>query len=153
MRTLRTLAVRSLVLSLCVVAGLAACAKKAAPPPPAPAPAPVATSATVKVESVTLGRAIGADKRITETVSVFAPADTIFASVVTTGTSPKVVLGARWTYDLDQLVKEDKLEIAPTGPEVSEFHIGRPDGWPAGPYKVEISVDGVVSNTQSFTVQ
>jgi hypothetical protein len=36
---------------------------------------------------------------------------------------------------------------------VTTFHISKPDGWPAGSYKVEISLDGTVVDSRDFTVQ
>ncbi len=34
----------------------------------------------------------------------------------------------------------------------TEFHIAKPSGWPAGDYKVVVTVDGQPSQTQTFTV-
>jgi hypothetical protein len=50
-------------------------------------------------------------------------------------------------------VKEDTQTIVPTGPASSEFHISKPDGWPAGDYQVEIFVDNRSSGTKSFSVK
>ena len=97
--------------------------KPAAPPAPAP----------FQVAGVEVGNAIGADKKVTAPSATLAPGDTFYASVATTGTAPSVILVARWTHpDSDQMIKEDTLTIAPTGPTNSEFHLSKPDGWPAG---------------------
>jgi hypothetical protein len=50
-------------------------------------------------------------------------------------------------------VKEDTATITPTGPATTEFHISKPDGWPAGDYSVEILLDGKSVATKSFKVQ
>jgi len=129
--------------------------KPAAPPAVAPAPAPQAAPAPkpFRVSSIELGNAIGSDKRVSLAKTTFAPTDTIYASIATDGQSPSVTLGARWTYgDEAQLVKEDSLSIAPTGPAINEFHISKPDGWPAGKYKVEISANGAPAGSQQFEV-
>ena len=34
----------------------------------------------------------------------------------------------------------------------TEFHISKADGWPAGKYKVEVSLNGVPAETKEFTV-
>lgn len=129
----------------------------APPPAAAPAPAPKAEVAPApkpfSVSSIELGNAIGTDKRVSLAKTTFAPADTIYASVATDGESPSVKLSVRWTYgDEGQLVKEDTLTIAPTGPAMNEFHIAKPDGWPAGKYKVDVLVDGASVGTKEFEV-
>ena len=52
-----------------------------------------------------------------------------------------------------QVVDESSRTIAPTGAEVTEFHVSKPDGWPAGAYEVAISLDGQAVETRSFTVE
>ena len=37
-------------------------------------------------------------------------------------------------------------------PATSEFHISKPDGWPAGDYQVEISINDKPAGTKKFTV-
>jgi hypothetical protein len=145
-----------LIIFAAALLAVPACSKKEAPATPAtptvgqagaPAAAPFAVSA------ITLGKQIGADKKVTEQGSVFAPGDTIYASVSTTGASPSVALTARWTYDDGQLVNESQQTIAPTGPSVTEFHIAKASGWPVGNYKVEISTPGGSLGSKSFEVR
>jgi hypothetical protein len=145
---------------VCVAVPIAfsACKRAETPPPPppaaAPAPAPAPAQAPFRVSNVQVGNAIDADKRVTAPSATFAPGDTIYASVATVGVAPSVTLVARWTYgDEGQLVNEESQTIAPTGPTNSEFHIAKPDGWPAGKYKVEISADGNPVASQGFEVQ
>ncbi|MGH7788648.1 MAG: hypothetical protein ACRERC_17385 [Candidatus Binatia bacterium] len=143
-------------LALCTAVALlfAACSKPeepkpaAAPPPPPAAAAPVA----FKVTSIDLGSAIGPDKKVSAPATAFKPGDTIFASVVTDGTAPSVILAVRWTYEDGQLVNESSQTIAPTGPAATEFHIAKPDGWPAGKYKVDLAANGVPAGSREFTV-
>jgi hypothetical protein len=134
-----------------------ACKRAETPPPPAPpaaAPAPAPVAAPFRVTGVQVGNGIGADKSVTSPTTTLAPTDTIYASVATDGAAPNVKLTARWTYGDDaQLVNEESQTIAPTGPANSEFHISKPDGWPAGKYKVEISANGAPAGSQTFEVQ
>jgi hypothetical protein len=135
----------SLVLTL-------ACAKEKpqpAPAPPPPPPPPVA--AAVTVSGVEIGTAIGADKRVTAQTEVFKPADTIYASVTTAGSAPRATLTARFTYQDGQVVNESSQDVAGAG--TTEFHISKPDGWPAGRYQVEIQLDGKSVATRSFEVR
>jgi hypothetical protein len=120
-------------------------------PVAAPAPPPAA-AAPFKVATVDVGKQIGADKRVTAPTTSFASGDTIYASVTTVGSAPSVALKARWTYQDGQLVDESTQTIAPQGPAVTEFHVSKPSGWPAGKYKVEITADGAVAATRDFEV-
>lgn len=139
----------ALVLGLAVAT--AGC-KKDAPPPPqeeASVPAPEAFS----VSGLELGKGIGADKRITAPLTTFKPRDTIYVSVATEGAAPNKTIAARWTFEDGQLVDEGSESISPTGPAVTEFHIAKPSGWPAGKYKVEVSVDGAPAGNKEFEVK
>jgi len=160
-RTLKLLA-----LGLAGVLTIAACNKSPenAPPPavktpPAPAtvsaPPPAATPAQqgVSVTSVDLGTAVGADQKVTSPTTTFSPKDTIYAAVSTTGAASNATLGAKWTYQDGQIVNDSSQTIAPTGPAVTTFHISKPDGWPAGNYKVEISLDGNMVSSKDFSVK
>jgi hypothetical protein len=69
------------------------------------------------------------------------------------GTSPQATLRARWAYQDGQVVKELLETIAPTGKARTEFHIVKPDGWPAGKYSVTVSLDGAAAGTKEFEVK
>lgn len=154
---------RHLALVAAAAFALAACGKKEPPPPPpptpapapAPAPAPPPAPAGVTLSAITLGKAVGADKKVTAATEAFAKGDTIHASIDTAGTGTATLV-AKWTYSRDGKtvpVKEDSATITPTGPATTEFHISKPDGWPAGDYAVEILLDGKPVATKSFRVQ
>ncbi len=144
-------------LALVATVSLAACAKKEPPPPPptpVPVPTAVPTPVPFKVVSVDLGKSVGDDKRVKEAATTFGPKDTIYASISTEGVAAKVALKARWTYGAKgTLVNEEARDIAPTGPAVTEFHVEKKSGWPAGKYKVEVSADGTVAATKDFEVK
>jgi len=148
-------------LGLCfTLMSFAACGKSepppsqqaAAPPPAAPATPPPAAPA-VTVTAIELGNQISADKRVTQQLTAFAPHDTLYVSVLTNGASPSATLTAKWTYQDGQVVNESTQTIAPTGPAATEFHISKPDGWPAGAYKVEVSLNGRSTATKEFEVK
>src|SRR6185295_19140349 len=109
--------------------------------------------APVSVTGVSLGRAIGGDKRVTDAAGTFKPNDVIYASIATSGSAPSASLKARWTYQDGQVVEETEQVIAPTGDAVTEFHISKPDGWPAGKYKLEVLLDGTPAQTKDFEVK
>lgn len=147
---------------------LAGCKKKEEPAPtpppaaetpaPAPAPAPAPVAATATVASLDLGSAVGADKKVTAAATTFKPKDTIHASVSTSTSDPAATvatkLGAKWTYQDGQTVKEDPaVDVQATNGGVTEFSINSPKGFPEGKYKVEISQDGNVVQSKDFEVK
>ena len=137
---------------------LAACkkAETAAPPPPAveaTAPPAAAPAASVRVTDVQLGKSLGPDKKVQSPTETFAPKDTIFAVVITDGSGPATTIGAKWTFQDGQTVKEDSRSITPTGPAATEFSIQKPTGWPKGSYKVDITVNGQPGTSKGFRVE
>jgi hypothetical protein len=111
------------------------------------------TGVGVRVAQVDIGRSLTADKAISDTTDSFKPNDTIYASIATEGTAATVALKARWTYQDGQIVDESTQTIAPTGAARTEFHISKPDGWPAGKYKLEVFLNGSSAATKDFDVQ
>ena len=156
--------IRPAAIILGVAVALAACGKKEeAPPPvvtPAPAPAPVETAPTpppapegVTFAGLTLGNAVGADQNVTTPMTAFAANDTIYASVTTKGAAANAAIVAKWTFGDGQLVDESSQSIAPTGGAVTTFHIAKPDGWPVGKYKIDVTIDGNPVASQEFEVK
>ena len=153
---MRRLPRAGLGLALCLAMPLlSACNRSGSSSAPTPAPqaaAPQAAAPQFQVKSIDLGTAVGADKKISAPATAFKPGDTIYLSVVTDGASPSVTLAARWTYEDGQLVNESSQTIAPSGPAATEFHIAKPDGWPAGKYKVDVAANGQPAGSREFTV-
>lgn len=138
-----------------VVIGMGACKKKEAPAPPAEAatPAPAPAPPAFAVQTIEVGKGIGADKRVTAPTASFGRRDTIYVSVATEGAAPSKTISAKWTFQDGQVVKEQSEAIAPTGPAATEFHISKPKPWPVGKYKVEIAVDGAAAGSKDFEVK
>ncbi|HET8940509.1 MAG TPA: hypothetical protein VFN13_00785 [Rudaea sp.] len=163
------------VLTLTGALALGACGKHAAPPPettpppppaatPAPAPAPVAPTpaatpaaapaAETSVTSVQMGNSVDPTGMIASPTMTFSPKDVIYAVVQTNSTgNAQSTITAKWTFGDGQLVNSSEHKIAASGPAHTSFHINKPDGFPAGKYTLEISVDGKVANTTSFEVK
>jgi hypothetical protein len=151
--------IASVLFALTLASGLA-CKKSeppAPPPPPAaPAPTPPPAPAPLAVGAVTLGNAVGADKKVAAPVETFGVKDTIYASVDTTGTGHAKVR-ALWSFvkgDKTAKVDESMLEFDSSAPATNEFHIAKPSGWPKGDYKVEIFLGDAAapSATKTFKV-
>jgi hypothetical protein len=156
----------ALLVALLGTVAIVGCKKKEEPapvsttPPPAttPAPAPAPMPATASVTSVDLGNAVGADMKVAAPATTFAPKDTIYVSIGTSTSDPAASvpgkLGVKWTHvDSNQTVNEESRDAALTGMGTTEFHIAKPDGWPKGKYKVDVSLDGTVVQTREFEVK
>ncbi|HMA40284.1 MAG TPA: hypothetical protein VKP10_09415 [Gemmatimonadales bacterium] len=127
-----------------MVLGVLAACKKTAPPP---------AQAPIEVASVDLGRQIGPDRRVVQSMTTFGLNDTIYASVATTGTAASAVLTAKWTYQTGQTVDSTTMTIAPTGPAQTEFHIMKASPWPAGGYTLTIWLNGQSVGQKAFEVK
>jgi hypothetical protein len=118
---------------------------------------PPAAAATATVTSLELGNAVGADNRVAAPATTFAPKDTIFASVATRTSDTMATvpgkLAAKWTFQDGQTVHEEARDLSLTGDGTTAFQISKPDGFPVGRYKVEISLDGSVVQSKEFEVK
>jgi hypothetical protein len=142
----------ALVTSLVLALGLASCGRDTTDNTAGPDNTATQTAAPTTVTAVELGRGVDTDKRVTERVEQFRPNDTIYASVITSGTAP-ATLRTRWLFQDGQVVEETTQSISPQGTAATEFHISKPDGFPAGTYTVEVALDGNVVQTKQFTVE
>lgn len=145
-------------LSLLVLCG---CQKEQPPPPPPPppvtqAPPPPPPAPPFKVTGAELGKGIKPDNTVQTATDTFGPKDTIYLSVASEGLpQPRAVLTVKWTYGAkDTPVHEETVNLTPPSekPVHTEFHIAKPSAWPAGDYKVVLTVDGQPSVTRTFTV-
>ncbi|MEP7185280.1 MAG: hypothetical protein ABI767_05515 [Rhodanobacter sp.] len=164
-----------LAASLAAVLALSACGKKddstsqvpnsppaAEPMSPAPSstagmgtgmmPAGDSSAATVTFGTVELGSTVDASNKIAATGTSFAPKDTIYASVETSGNG-NATLAAKWSYQDGQVVHEDSKTINATGTETTAFMISKASGLPAGNYKVDISLNGKQVASKDFAVK
>jgi hypothetical protein len=154
---------RTLLIAALGSVALVGCKKEQAPAPApaaeqAPAPMAEAPAPTVSVLAVTLGNAAGPDNKIANPTTTFAPNDTIYAAVDTRTSDPAAnvpgTLTAKWSHvDSSQIVHEESKALDFSGDGTTTFQISKPDGWPSGRYKVEISLDGNVVSTSDFEVK
>jgi hypothetical protein len=154
MRRHITLAAGALLLAVTV-----ACSKKEeAPAADSAAAAPMTPPpAVATVSTLELGKHIGPNMRVTEATEVFAKGDTVYLAVVTENAAQGSMLTAKWTFQDGQVVDSTSQPVAapsPTEPvSVTEFHISKPGGWPAGKYTVEVLLDGASKGTKTFEVK
>lgn len=156
---------RTLIIGLAASLALAGCKKKedtsemAAPspaaepaattPPPAAAPAPAA----VTVSSVTVGNTAAADKSVAP-VATLGSKDKIIVSVKTEGTATGANLGVKLTFQDGQVAGEQSATLNTTGAETTNVEFTNANGWPAGTYTAQASVDGQAAGMpQTFEVK
>jgi hypothetical protein len=136
--------------------GLTACNKDKAPDVDTTTattlPAPDAPGA-FSVIDIDMGRHIGADKKISDKTDDFAPSDTIYASVHTSGTANNGAITARWTFENGSVVDERTQNVTTSGDAYTAFHIVKPGGWPKGKYTVHVLIDGKEVRTKDVTVK
>ena len=149
--------------ALVATLALAGCKKKeeatmtppaATEPAPMPPMQPAPSAMPVTVLAVDLGTAVGADNKVASSMSTFGAKDTIYAAVTTDGSANNARLGAKWTFGTPPTtVNEESKTLSTTGPATTEFHISKPDGFPVGKYRVEITLDGAVVQSRDFEVK
>jgi hypothetical protein len=146
---------KSLVIGLFVSSALAVAGCKKKEETIEKAPGPVGSQVTnVTVQEVTMGSAVGPDKKVVQPKDEFAPNETIYVSVETDGTAPEATVTARWTFgDEEMLVDERSQKIIPRDAVATEFHVQKADGWPAGEYKVDILLNGEKVASEQFEVK
>jgi hypothetical protein len=106
-----------------------------------------------KVANVMIGKRIGANNLIIEPTFQFAPADTVFVSVGTTGKTDGTTLTAVWHFQDGKVIDSTAKTIHPEGPEATEFHVTSPKGFKQGTYKVTIYSDGDSADARTFAVK
>lgn len=162
----RTRIYQALLVAVIGSVAIVGCKKKeeAAPAPtPAPAvvePAPMpAPAATASVASVDLGTTTGPDMKLTATTMSFKPKDKFIVSVGTTTSDPAASVAGKLTAKLTfangaetMSVDEKTQDFNLAGPGTTNFEFSKPDGWPVGKYKVEVSLDGAVVQSKDFEV-
>src|SRR6185503_2868723 len=101
----------------------------------------IAPATVVEVSDVDLGRAVGADKKITDKTDTFKPTDKIFASVHTHGSAPTAKIAAKWMYENGTPVSENSETISPSGDAYTQFQISKASPWPTGKYTLHVLLD------------
>jgi len=149
---------RNLLLFVIAATSLSACGKKDAELAPLDTAVVVTPAPTVpRVLGFELGHAVDSTRRISGGVSsTFSPRDTVWLSVRTENTGANSMLSARWSFQDGQRVDSTAQAVANrsgAADAVTEFHISKPGGWPAGQYKVEVFLDGASQGIKDFEIR
>lgn len=108
---------------------------------------------TPRLVSIDLGKAIGADMRVTDETDDFGPRDTIYASIHTSGNLANAALTARWLFEDGQVVDSTTQTVNLAGDGYTEFHISKATAWPVGKYKLEILLNGQKLGEEEFEIK
>lgn len=105
----------------------------------------------IRIASVQLGRSLNSDNSVGIHATRFKPSDTIYVAVLTEepGASELTV---RWLLH-GQRISEVTREVSYMRPAATEFHLQNSGGFPAGQYRVEILVDGMLVESRDFRVE
>jgi hypothetical protein len=109
--------------------------------------------AALAVINIDLGRHVDAEKKVTDDTETFAPSDTIYASVHTSGTVEQgsSVVG-RWTFPDASVINQNASEAA-TSQDRLVFFITKAGGLPKGNYTFQILVNDREVRSKAARVQ
>lgn len=102
---------------------------------------------------VDVGRHLDANRKISDATDDFAPTDTIFASVHTTGRATNAPVVGRWTFENGATVDEITDSVTTNGDAYSAFFIVKPGGLPKGKYTIHVFVNGREVRAKDATVK
>lgn len=105
----------------------------------------------LRVTSIQLGRSLNADHTVSTFTTQFAPDDTVYLSVLTTGVGSGTI-SVRWTY-AGRVIDEPKKDVSYRIDAATEFRLQSPAGFPPGDYGAEVFLNGQSAGTRTFTVQ
>lgn len=166
-RILKTPLSQALLVAVIGAATIVGCKKEeaapAAPPAatePAPAPAPApAAPATASVSTVDIGNAVGADMKVSSPTASFKPNETFHVAIGTATSDPAATVAGKVSVKLvymdgteEMVVNDESRDMNLTGTGSTNFQFAKPDGWPAGKYKVYVSLNGNVVQTKEIEV-
>ena len=135
-----------------LLAGLAACSQdQQSDVDSAAGSVASAAQATMSVLNIETGRTVEADRSIADETETFAPNDTIYASVITTGSAEPGTMVSRWTFPDGSVVDQPADSGAVAGRML--FFITKPEGLATGTYKFQVLVDGQEVRSEEVTVQ
>jgi hypothetical protein len=93
---------------------------------------------------------LNGDSTVGKFTTSFAPGDTVYVSVVTTGVG-SATIGVRWTF-AGRVLDEPKKKVSYTDVAATEFHLQTAATLPPGDSTVEVFFDGQSVGTRPFRV-
>jgi hypothetical protein len=112
-----------------------------------------AARTALSVIDIDMGRHIDAEKKISDKTDDFAPTDTIYASVHTSGTANSSPVIGRWTFQDATVVEEKTTNVTTNGDAYTAFFITKRAGFAKGKYTFHLIIDGKEVRTKDVTVK
>lgn len=109
--------------------------------------------AALSVIDIDIGRRIGSDSTVSDKTSDFAPTDTVYASVHTSGTAQNGAVVARWALEDGSVVDETTNRVTTSGDARTVFRLSKPGGLSKGKYTLRILIDGKEVRSKDFMVK
>lgn len=106
---------------------------------------------SLHVTSIQLGRAVNPDGTVSSFTTRFAPGETVYLSVATSGVGSGTI-GVRWIYE-GRVIDEPKKQVDYRIPATTEFHLQSATGFPPGGYTAEVFLNGQSSGSRPFRVE
>jgi hypothetical protein len=113
--------------------------------------AKVSASAPRRLAGVMLGSRVDSIGRVTEPTFQFAPQDTVYVSVGTSGNTGTTSLTAAWRYQSGEIVGQSTEQVRPG--ENTAFSLAKPKGLKPGSYKVVVFLGDDSVDTKVFAVR
>jgi hypothetical protein len=107
----------------------------------------------LSVIDIDMGRHVDAEKKISDKTDEFAPKDTIYASIHTSGTATNGAVVGRWTFQDGTVVDEKTETVTTNGDARTAFFITKSGGFKPGKYTLHVLIDGKEARTKDVTVK
>jgi hypothetical protein len=111
-----------------------------------------AKPAELKVSNVMIGKKVGSGNHVTEPTFQFAPQDTVYVSVGTTGAGGAGSLTAAWRSQTGEVVQQSS-EPVPAAGENAVFRLSKDKGLKPGTYKVIVFLGNDSVDAKVFVVK
>jgi len=113
--------------------------------------AAAAASAPRKVSGVMIGSRVDSIGRVTEPTFQFAPTETVYVSVGTSGSTGTTSLTAAWRYQSGEILEQSTEQVRPGAN--TAFSLAKPKGLKPGTYKVVLFLGDDSVDTKVFAVK
>ena len=107
-------------------------------------------SSSLRVTNIQLGRSLNQDHTVADHTTSFAPGDTVYLSVFTSGVGSGT-LSVRWTY-AGRVLDEPQKKVSYRDVAATDFSLRSVAGFPTGQYSAEVFLDGQSAGTRTFRV-
>jgi hypothetical protein len=105
-----------------------------------------------RVSMVMIGKGLGAGNRVTEPTFQFAPQDTVYVSVGTTGSAGDSTVTAAWRFQTGEILQQTSERVGAADRNAS-FNLSQPKGLRPGTYKVIVFLGSDSVEAKAFVVK